>query len=356
MNSGVLRGTGNGQTPGPGPVRMARWQVGGRQDCPRHMKVWVVALILPVLAAGATRPQYGGTLRVETRLNAETPDPPSLLGAGFQITRWEAGRLAVYEADENASGGRPFLNAVEIQLGRPLRDQGSDLELGRADVVELGPNELRRVPAGRRIWSSNAVRVLALVFSARVEDARVREALALAVDRSTIHGVLLQRQGDVSAALLPQWLSGYAFLFPVAGDLARARQLAVGSRPITLGVSDPAMRQIAERVAVNAREVGMVVSVTPVAGADVSLVELRIAGADAGKALTQLAATLGMAAPGRVDTPELAYAAERALLEGFRVIPLAHLPDVYGVGPRVKGGPGVTPSGEWRFEGLWLGR
>ena len=48
------------------------------------------------------------------------------------------------------------------------------------------------------------------------------------------------------------------------------------------------------------------------------------------------------------------YAAERSLLEGFRVIPLIHLPDIYGVSPRVKGGPGITPSGEWRFENLWL--
>ncbi len=36
------------------------------------------------------------------------------------------------------------------------------------------------------------------------------------------------------------------------------------------------------------------------------------------------------------------------------MIPLFHLPDVYGVGPRVKGAPGITPLGEWRFENLWL--
>jgi ABC-type transport system substrate-binding protein len=312
---------------------------------------------LAALAAGATRPQYGGTLRVETRLNAETPDPPPLLGAGFQITRWEAGRLAVYEADDNASGGRPFLNGVEIQLGKPLREQAGDLDLGKVDLVELGPNELRRAPAGRRVWSSNPVRVLTLVFSSRVEDGRIREALALSVDRGAIHSVLLQRQGEVSGALLPQWLSGYAFLFPVSADLGRARQLAAGARPVTLGVADAAMRPIAERIAVNAREVGLVVSVTAQsASADVSLVELRVGSADPGKALAGLAASLGIAAPGRVDSPELAFAAERALLEGFRVIPLAHLPDVYGVGTRVKGGPGIAPSGEWRFENLWLAR
>ena len=111
----------------------------------------LVCVFLQLAAFGATRPQYGGTLRVEVRQNWETADPPPLLGAGFRIARWEAGRRAIYEADENAVGGRPFLDSVEILLGRALRDQASDLDLGKADVVELGPNELRRQAAGRRV-------------------------------------------------------------------------------------------------------------------------------------------------------------------------------------------------------------
>ena len=102
------------------------------------------------------------------------------------------------------------------------------------------------------------------------------------------------------------------------------------------------------------------------ANADVVLAELRIASADPAKALAQIAEALGLPAPPREASPnaapnaaanaspEQAYAAERALLEGFRVIPLIHLPDVYGVGARVKGGPGIAPSGEWRFDNLWL--
>jgi hypothetical protein len=312
-------------------------------------------LFHPAGAGGATRPQYGGVLRVEVRQNSETADPPPLLGAGFTIARWEAGRLAVYEADENAAGGRPFLAGVEILLGRALRDQASDLDLGKADVVELGPNELRRPPSGRRMWTTSAVRVLALVFAARFEDEHTREALALAVDRSAIHTVLLQRQGEISGALIPQWLSGYAFLFPTTADLGRARPMAAGARPITLGVNDTGARPIAERIALNARDAGLAVSVTnQTGGADVALVELRISSTDPSKALEQIAAALGLPAPPHNDAPEQLYAAERALLEGFRVIPLIHLPDVYGVGPRVNGGPGITPLGEWRFENLWL--
>jgi hypothetical protein len=281
------------------------------------------------------------------------------LARAFVITHWEAGRHAVYEAGENAAGGRPFLDTVEIELARPLRDQSIDLELGKADVVELGPAELRRQPAGRKVWGSAPVRLVALVFGPRVEDARIREALALAVDRAAIHNVLLQRQGEVSAALLPQWLSGYAFLFPAAADAARARALVTGIpaavRAISLSVEDAAERPIAERIALNARDAGLAVSVVSQgAGADIRLVEVRIGSLDPALALASVAASLGLPEPPRAGSPEALYAAERALLEGFRVIPLFHLPDVYGVNPRVKGGPGITPLGQWRFENLWL--
>jgi len=324
-----------------------------------------VLAALAATAAAATRPHYGGTLHVEIRQTFETPDPPTTgygmpdLARAFAVTRWEAGRRAVYSADENAPGGRPFLDAVEIEMARPLRDQSIDLELGKTDLVELGPSELRRQPAGRKVWPSAPVRLVALVFSSRVEDARIREALALAVDRAAIHNVLLQRQGEVSAALLPQWLSGYAFLFPAAADAVRARTLAAGlpaaERALSLGVEDAAARPIAERIALNARDAGLAVSViSQAAGADVRLVEVRIGSSNPALALAATAASLGLSEPPQADSPGALYSAERALLEGFRVIPLLHLPDIYGVNPRVKGRPGIAPLGEWRFENLWV--
>jgi hypothetical protein len=315
-------------------------------------------LLVAWSAWGETRPKYGGTLRVEARQAIESPDPPALgrgmpdLAGPFNITLWESGRRAVFEANDGAPGGRPFLDRVEITMGRALREQSLDLELARADIVELGPADLRRQVAGRKVWSSAPVRVLALVFSAKVEDARVREALALAVDRAAIHTVLLQRQGEVSGALLPEWLSGFAFTFPAATDLPHARTLAVGARPLMLGVEDAALRPIADRIALNARDAGL--SVAFGASFDVRLVELRVISLDPARALIAMAAALGLPEPARADTPQALYAAEHALLEGFRVIPLIHLPDVYGAGPRVHGAPGISPLGEWRFENLWL--
>jgi peptide/nickel transport system substrate-binding protein len=306
---------------------------------------------------------------VELRASIETPDPPTTghgmpgLAGAFAISRWEAGRRAVYEASDDAPGGRPFLDSIDIQMARPLRDQSIDLELGKAEIVELGPGELLRQPAGRRVWSSAPVRLLALLFGTRIEDPRIREALALAVDRSAIHTVLLRRQGEISGSLLPQWLSGYAFLFPTAADAARARTLLANLpssvRTLSLGVDDAAWRPIAERVALNARYAGLTVTVVSQGGtqntqADVRLVEVRVGSSDPAAALSGMAASLGLPEPPPGDSPEALWAAERALLEGFRVIPLIHLPDVYGVSPRVKGGPGITLLGDWHFENLWV--
>lgn len=332
----------------------SRWRVG----CSAGSLLLAGVLgILPAFAA--TRPHYGGVLRVEIREAIETPDPPQTgpgladLSAAFDITRWEAGTQATFAAEEAAAGGRPFLDGVEVRMGRPLHDQSIALELGRADIVELGLADLRRQPAGRKIWTSSPVRVVALVFARRHDDTRVREALALAVDRAAILNVLLQRQGEISGALLPQWISGYAFVFPASQDLPRARSLAAGSRPLTLGVDDPALRPIADRIALNARDAGLTVMVAPQnPGADVRLAEARVASQDPARALAGLSAAFGLPLP----TPDAGsvYDAEHALLEDHRVIPLFHLPVMYGVSRRVKGGPGITPLGEWRFENLWL--
>jgi hypothetical protein len=321
--------------------------------------VWLSLLSLTLFSA--TRPRYGGTLRIELRDAPQTPDPPQIgpgipdLFAGFTITRWEAGRRAVFAADENAAAGRPFLDSIEIEMGKSAREQTADLNLGRADIVQLGPGEVPRLQGGRKVWSSAPVRLVALVFEARMDDARLREALAFSIDRDPINRALLQRQGEVSGALLPQWLSGYAFVFPSAADLDRARRLAAPGRPLTLAVEDPALRSIADRIVLNGRDAGLALSIVASTGAaDVRLVEVRIGSSDPARALAGVAVALGLPEPAPAATPESLYAAEHSLLENYRVIPLFHLPDVYLVSPRVKGGPGISPLGEWRFETLWL--
>jgi hypothetical protein len=324
-----------------------------------HALLTFLALTLTAAAASAaTRPHYGGTLRVEI---GEAPPSPEVFGVpkGFLLTSWETGRHAVFSADDNAPGGRPFIDTLDIQMGRSLRDQATDLELGKTDLVELSRTEARRQVAGRRTWLSSPVRLMALLFGPRVTDVRVREALSLSIVRTAIHSVLLQRQGEISGALLPQWITGYAFLFGAESDVAKAQALVSGLSPtertLTLAVADETNRAIADRIQLNARDAHLMVTIVPaISNADVRLVETRLAFADAPHALAGVAAAYGLSEPPAARTPEEQYAAERALLDGFRAVPLFHLPDAYGAGPRVQGGPVITPLGEWRFDSLWL--
>ena len=283
------------------------------------------------------------------------------LGTGpFRLTAFEPGRHVAFAANEDYWGGRPFLDAIDIQLGRALRDQFADLELGKTDVSELAPADVRRASAhGRTVWTSAAVKLMALRCAA---DARLCEALGLSIDRAAMHTVLLQKQGEISAALLPEWISGYAFAFPTTPDLARARALAAAlpaaARSVSLSYDPaiPAARALADRIAVNARDAGLMLQISAQnAQAALRLVEIPLPSLSPARALTALATALGLEAPAAASTVAALYESERKLLDGDRVIPLFYLPDQYGVAARVRGdAPPVTRAGEWQFENVWL--
>ncbi len=283
----------------------------------------------------------------------------TVAGTGpFRVVSWEAGRRAVLTANEEYRDGRPFLDSISVEMGRAPGDQLLDLELGKADFVEVWPNDLRRAQrAGVQLWSSAPVSLLALVCE-RVDDPRLREALALSIDRAAIHSVLLQKQGDPAGGLLPQWVGGYAFLFPAARDVARARELVQAPPPLTLAydASDPLARNIAERISLNAREAGIKVQTVAGQEASVRMTRMRLPSTEPGPALRGLAAMLGAPAPEAAKDLEALYTAESGLLEGFRVIPLFHLPETYAAAPsvRVWNGPAVLESGEWRLADIWV--
>jgi len=292
-----------------------------------------------------------------------------LVGTGpFRVAEWQPGRRALLSAQEDYWGGRAFLESIEIRMGSLPREQLINLELGRADVVEVGPGEIRRAAqSGRKVWSSAPVELLAVVFAhgGATEDARVREALGLSIDRAALHNVLLQKQGEPAGGLLPQAVSGYAFLFSTAVDLVRARRLwseASRGQPLALAYDpgDPVARAIAERIAVNAREAGIAVqAVASDAGprrAEAVLVRMRIGAAEPRAALASLSAALdlddALALPGQATLEQL-YAAERDVVESFRVVPLVHLPETYGLSARVKNWL-AGRWGRWRLEDVWL--
>src|ERR1019366_7890686 len=159
----------------------------------------------------------------------------------FLVAEWQPGKLLRLAANEESWAGRPFVDAVEIEFGKSLRDQAIALELDKTDVIEAAPQAASG--SQRRSTSlSLPVELLALVFSAnsKAQDPRLREALALAIDRKPIQSVLLKGAGEPAASILPNWMIGYGAVFSAQANPQRARTLLADSRPPTLNLSyDP---------------------------------------------------------------------------------------------------------------------
>src|SRR5208282_3104155 len=112
------------------------------------------------------------------------------LGTGpFLVADWQPGRLLKLAAYEDSWAGRPFVDTVEIEFGKSLRDQAIALELDKTDVIEAAPQatggSLRygasSSSSSLSLSNSLPVELLALVFltNSKAQDPRLREALAL---------------------------------------------------------------------------------------------------------------------------------------------------------------------------------
>jgi MarR-like DNA-binding transcriptional regulator SgrR of sgrS sRNA len=319
--------------------------------------------------------------------------------AGLSETALRTGGAhLLFRANEEAWSGRPFLNAIDVTLGvAPLRAM-FDLQLGKADLIELSPELVPRArQAGLRLWTSDPVELYALRFDdaqRAASDVRLREAFSLSLDRGTMANVLLQKQAEPAAALLPQWLSGYAFLFNVDANLERAKELrrtlpaneaAVGE-PLRLRV-DPSgdlAKLLGERVAVNARQASILVQVInkPVVRAGASAA-VSMAQSPTGPAsgvhlfawhysslssraeLDSMFAAYNLTESSEVKATsnttnnatnsdhEQLYARERRVLEERRVLPLIVQAETVGLAPTVRD---WMPArwGEWHLADVWL--
>ncbi|HYA96077.1 MAG TPA: ABC transporter substrate-binding protein [Terriglobales bacterium] len=292
----------------------------------------------------------------------------AVVGTGpFRVSAWESGKRLVLTADEDYWGGPPFLDSIEITFGRSQRDQALDLQLARADVVEVPADQIRHVQQeGQRVVASAPAELIALAFSERpsVKDQALREAISLSIDRAAVQSTLLQKQGEAAAGLLPQWVSGYSFLFPVAPNLERARQLRrdLGASPsLTLAYdwSDPLARAIAERVSVNARDAS--ITIQPYgenlsargANADMRVVRLPLASSDPAAALNAISGATGRQGALPTDSAEELYSSERTLRGDFRLVPIVYVPQAWTLAAGVR--DWTTPrQGGWRLAELWL--
>lgn len=291
-------------------------------------------------------------------------DTGNVLGTGpFHVVDWQAGKKLTVAANEEYWRGRPFLDEIEIEMARSFRDQMTAFELHKADLIEVAPEQTHRfLQEGRGLTSSQRIELLALVFSreaSSVQEKALRQALALSVERASIHSVLLQGAGEPAGSLLPAWISGYGFVFPTQTDLQKAKQLRAEVRTVpnwTIGYdsNDPLSRLVAERIALNAKDAGL--SLQPSSGTttDVRVTRIAIASGEPWVAINDVLGQLGMpATKSKGGAVEELYVAEQATLAGGRVIPLFHLPESYLSTPNLKDWR-VQADGSWDLTAAWL--
>lgn len=307
----------------------------------------------------------------------------SLAGTGpYMVREWQPGERALLAANEDYWGGKPYPDTIEFQMGATLREQLLQRQLGPFAAAELPLDQLRTLEQGNQNVSlSRASDLMVLLFlqpaSRRPVDPRVREALANAVNRAAVSTFILQKHGMPASGLLPQWLTGYEFLFPGGMNLDRARGLRAEAAglviisPIALAYdfSDPVAKLAAERIAVDAREAGLTVQPYGEAhinnrnarsslNADAVLLRIPLASLEPSVALAAVAEELGLPADIGIaalsaSRPEDLYDVEGKTLEDFRVIPIAHVSQALWLNSSVHNWV-QQPTGAWDLDQVWV--
>jgi ABC-type transport system substrate-binding protein len=319
-----------------------------------------------VLELAAPDPNFLATLAQSRYAVVKHGANGNLVGTGpFRIASWDPGKRLVVNANDDYWNGRPYLDSIQLDLGVPSRDQLIALELGKTDVAEQAPEQTHHAASeGFRTIQSSPAEFVGLLFSRDPqgpEEATLREALSLSIDRAALSNVFLQGLGEPAGSLLPNWISGYAFLFPPVFDrvAAREKRATLSSTPhwtLSYDASDPMARVLAERVALNAQDVGLSLHAGSASNADLRLVSVSFSSVAPPVALDGLLNGLSIPRSQRsLQTEQDVYEAEAATLQARRLIPLLFLSETYTLSSDVQGWS-QSRLGTWRPANLWLAR
>lgn len=308
----------------------------------------------------------------------------TLVGTGpYTLSQWQPGEHALFTANDDYWSGRPYPDAIEVMMGASLREHLLERNLGHDHAAPVGLDQMRTLEqTSQNVVLSRPSELLVLLFlrtgqaqaGKKAVDPRIREAVADTIDRSAISNVLLQRRATPATSLLPQWLTGYEFMFPDKPDPEQAHKLRTQAGmvpPVSLAYdfSDPVSKLVAERIAVDAHEAGIVVqpvgdthtntrSGRKASGADAVLLRVPLRALDASAGLEGIAEELEL--PGEMLTailgagrPDELFAAERKALEDFRAIPVAHLSQALWLNNTTHNWQQL-PNGEWKLDQLWV--
>jgi hypothetical protein len=185
--------------------------------------------------------------------------------------------------------------------------------------------------------------------------------------------VLLQRHAEPGWTVVPEWLGGYAALLRSDHDRRHLKSAVAAippaQRSIALAVTggDGVLRAIADRMAVDAREAGLTLTIVAKPGAasppDARLLRIRLPATtpervalSALEALGAIRFSPGAGHPMPGPTYEATVQFENRLIAEAVVVPVVHLPQLYASSPGIGSWlePIVLSTGRWNLANAWI--
>ena len=194
------------------------------------------------------------------------------VGTGpYKFVRWDRGREIVLTANEDYWREKPSINAFTVRVIPDAQTQLSALQAGEIDLVlDLLPEQAKLTPKFISVPATEFSYIQFNTYMKELADPRVRVALNLAIDKTTLAKAIYQGHGrPMDAQHLSKGMLGYnADLKPYPYDPKRARELLKAAgypNGFAVTLNAPIGRYLkgeetAEFVAAQLKEVGLKVT------------------------------------------------------------------------------------------------
>jgi peptide/nickel transport system substrate-binding protein len=154
----------------------------------------------------------------------------------FRFLEWKASQSIAFEANPDfpaALGGRPYLDRIIFRVIPEATTMVTELLSGSADVIgyTLLPDqaqEIKKADHGLELRSFASREFNFIAWNETrppFDDAAVRRAMTLAIDRSEVIRGLLLGYAQPASGVIPPWSPMYTELKPLPFDPAQARQV-----------------------------------------------------------------------------------------------------------------------------------
>ena len=198
------------------------------------------------------------------------------VGSGpYRLRAWQRGVQTVLDANDNYWRGKPPFRTVTFRAVPDLSTRVADLRTGRADIIRgLTPDEAEALKPERslQVLSGLTERIGYLfvnALSGPTRDVRVRQAIAMAVDRDTLVAALYANYAKPANIVLTPANFGYAP--DVTGwpfDPVRARALikeaGAEGAALTFTTSPAYDRRLTEAIQQMVQDIGLRVQIVEV--------------------------------------------------------------------------------------------